>query len=66
MRARRGVVDRPLTQDALDDLRALDSGELSIEALELVGESLVLDAELVEHGGVQVVDRRDVLHGRVA
>ena len=34
----------------------LDAGEFEVETLKLVGEALVVDAELVEHGGVEVVD----------
>src|SRR5437588_7122267 len=45
---------------------AVHVGEAEVAALELVGEPLVLDAEQVEHGGVQVVHLDDVLHGVIA
>ena len=43
-------------EDLVYHPRLLDPGELEVEALELVGEALVVDAEEVEHGGVEVVD----------
>jgi len=50
----------------LHDARLLDAGEYRVEALELVGEALVVDAELVEHGGLDVVDRDGVMGDAVA
>ena len=40
--------------------------QLGVEALELDREPLVVDAEQVQHRGVQVVDGDDVLDGGVA
>src|SRR5713101_2570278 len=45
---------------------AMHVGETEVPALELVGEPLVVDAQQVEHGGVQVVHRDDILDGVVA
>ena len=43
-------------EDLLHDTRLLDAGEFEVEVLELAGEALAVDADLVEHGGVEVVD----------
>src|SRR5688572_7379294 len=43
-------------QDFAHHPRFFDAGQLEIEPLVLVGEPLVVDAELVEHRGVQVAD----------
>ena len=45
---------------------AADVGQAEVAALELVGQPLVVDAEQVQHRGVQVVDVDDVLDGVVA
>ena len=37
-----------------------------IAALEAVGELLVIDAQLMENGGVEIVNVDDVFHGVVA
>ena len=44
----------------------LDAGEPGVQALVLEGQLLVVDAQLVEHGGVQVADVDDVVDGVVA
>lgn len=49
----------------LDDVSG-DAGETHVEALELRGEPVVVDAQQGEHGGVQVVDADGVLVGAVA
>ena len=41
-------------------------GQPEVAALELVGQALVVDAEKVQHRGVEVVDVDDVLDGGVA
>ena len=41
-------------------------GQAEVAALEAVGQPLVVDAEQVQHRGVQVVDVDDVLDGVVA
>ena len=52
-------------EDAFDDFSG-DAGEADVEALELGGEAMVVDAEEGEHGGVEVVDVDDVFDGAVA
>src|SRR5205807_986502 len=45
-----------LRQQLLDDPRRLDAGEAHVEALVADGEALVVEAEQVQHGGVEVAD----------
>ena len=47
-------------------MRFLDAGELGVEAAELVGEALVVDAEAVEDRGVEVAEVDRVLDDVVA
>ena len=51
---------RSLGEDVVDDV-AVDVGEAVLAALEFVGEGGVVDAELVEDGGLEVVDVDAVL-----
>jgi hypothetical protein len=44
----------------LDHLRAFDAAEAGIEALELEAEGVMIDAELMQHRGVEIVDGGDV------
>ena len=60
------IVVQKSGEDVLDDVRAFDTTEACIEALELEGEGVVIDAELIEHRGVQVVNGGDLFHRRVA
>lgn len=48
--------DGELGEDAIDDVGPFDSGEAEVEALEAIGESLVVDAQQVQHGGMHVMD----------
>ena len=41
-------------------------GEAALDAVVVEAEALVIEAEQVEHGGVEVVDGGHVLHGLVA
>ena len=43
-------------QDLAHHLRGFDAGEFLIEAAVGVGEAMMVEAELVEHGGVEVAD----------
>ena len=54
------------SENAFDDLRAFNTTQAGVEALEFETEGVVLDAELVEHGGVEVVDGGDVFLRGVA
>ncbi len=45
---------------------AFDAGQLGVEPLELDGEAGIVDAEQVQHRGVEVVDVHHVLHRRIA
>ena len=49
----------------LDDV-AFDVGEAALDAVVLEGEALVVEAEEVEDGGVEIVEGVDVLHGFLA
>src|SRR5271154_167731 len=62
-RLRRLRLDRPLRrrrhesgEQGLDHLRRLDPGQPAVEALIAVGQALVVEAEELEDGGVEVVD----------
>src|SRR5262245_15766910 len=57
-------VKTPSGQDVADDV-AMDVGQAEVAALELVGQPLVLNAEQVQHGCVQVVNVHDVVLGVV-
>src|SRR5690348_15126789 len=48
------------SNDRLDDL-AVYVGKATLAAVVVVGQLLVVETEKAEHGGVEVVDRRDVL-----
>jgi hypothetical protein len=48
-------------EQLLDHLRLLDAGQLAVEALEAVGEALVVEAEQVQHRGVEVADVHGIL-----
>ena len=50
----------------MDDFGGFHAGEFGVESLVLEGEALVVDAELVEHGGVEVADVDGVFDGIVA
>ena len=52
-------------EDAVDD-STCNAGEAEVEALEFDGEAFVVDTELVEDGGLEVVDFDDVFDGVVA
>ncbi len=43
-------------QEFLNNISSLDSGQADIEPTESEGEFLGMDAELVEYGGVDIVD----------
>ena len=53
-------VARPLGQDRLDDL-AVDVGEPVVAALVTICQLLVIDAQLMQDGGLQVVDMDGIL-----
>ena len=48
--------DGELSEDVFDHLRWLHADELLVEALEGEGEFLGVEAEEIEHGGVEVAD----------
>ena len=50
----------------MDDMRWLDAGQALIEALEREGQLFVVDAQLVQDGGVQITDGDRILHDVVA
>ena len=51
-----------LRDEAVDNV-AVDVGEAEVAAAVAVGEALVIEAEEVEHGGLQIVDVDAVLDG---
>ena len=53
-------------EDFFDDLGGFHAGEAHVEALELFGETMVIDAKEVEQGGVEVADVNHVLDGVVS
>ena len=53
---------RALSHDGAEDATA-DVGEAMVAAFEAEGEELVIEAEEVEHGGVEIVDVARVLGG---
>ena len=57
---------RTSRQNAIDDVRFFDAGEFDVEAAEGVGEAVVVDAQDVEHRGVQVAEVDRVLGDVVA
>src|SRR6266404_20739 len=60
-----GMLQSGSREDLVGDVSA-DVRETKIPALEFVCELFVIDAQEVEHGGVEVVDACDVLDGVVA
>ncbi len=54
------------TQYLLHHMRVFHAGEAGVEALEFVGELGEIDAEEVEHGGMEVVDGGAIFNGVVA
>jgi hypothetical protein len=57
---------RCLGQNIDEDASAFDLGEAGVEALEFDAEGVVANSELVERGGVEIVDGADVFDGGVA
>jgi len=55
-----------LREDSFDDLCGFDSGEAHVEPLKLFGKTMVIDAEKVKKGGVEIANVDDVFHGVVA
>src|SRR5262249_13580062 len=55
-----------LRKDFLDDSRPFNARQFGVEALEFDAERVVLDAKLVQHRGMEVVNVADVLDSRVA
>src|SRR4030095_5717502 len=55
-----------LTSQHLPDDVPVDIGEAALGAVVVVGQFLMIEAEEGEDGGVEVVDRADVLLGAVA
>ena len=51
----------PSAEDVLHHVRRLDARKPKIESLEAVGEALVVDAEQVHHGSVQIADVDGIL-----
>jgi len=52
---RRARSDAPyLRKDSFDGLGFFDAGEADVQALEFYAEAFVIDAEEVEHGGMEV------------
>ena len=49
-----------------DDLGAFDTSEFKVEALKFIGESMVVDTELLKDGGVEIVDGNTILRDGVA
>lgn len=54
-----------LSQNPPDHL-PVDIGKAEVPAAEAVGELLMIEAQQVKDGGVQIVNGQDVLHGAVA
>ena len=54
-----GSITTMLTRNVPDNFATFHTGEFGVEPLELEGERLVLNAELIQHGGVQIVDGAD-------
>src|SRR3954464_12610992 len=63
---RRHLIQDFLIKNGFDDLGPLHTGESRVEPLELETERIVVDAELVQHGGMEIVDRADVLYSGIA
>ncbi len=60
------IIEVGLGNYLFDDPSTLYAGELEIQALEAVSEAFVVDAELVKHGGVKVVDGDSIVGDCVA
>ena len=50
----------------MQDPCGFDTGELDIESLERLGESIVVDSKEMQHRGMQIVDADDVINAVVA
>src|SRR5215212_9736702 len=57
---------RRLADEFADRLRAFDADELLVEAAVEVGEAVGVEAQLLQDGGVQVLDVERLLHGAAA
>jgi hypothetical protein len=57
---------RSISRQHLGDHLAFHVREAALDAVVLEGEALEVEAEEVEDGGVEVVERMDVLHGFLA
>jgi hypothetical protein len=55
-----------IRQDGLNQMRRLDAGQPRIQALVAEGQPLMLQAEQVQHGRVQVAHVHRILHRVVA
>ena len=62
---RRVTLSCSLGQNLVDH-SAADVGQTEVAALETVGQPFVVDAQQMQHRGVQVVDVHDVFDGVVA
>lgn len=47
---------RALSDDAFDDFGSFDSGQFSVQTLELIREPIGVDAESIQHGSMEIVD----------
>ena len=59
-------LDKVLGKNPFDDMRLFDPGQALVQALEREGQFLVVDAQLVQDGCVQVAHGHGVLHDVVA
>src|SRR5262249_24465447 len=57
---------RRTSDDLLDHLRPLDADRLLVEATVEVAEAVGIEAEMLEHGGMQVLDVEAVADGGAA
>lgn len=55
-----------LGEDFFDDVGVFEAGEFFVETLVFDGEVGVVEAEEVEHGGVEIVDGDDIFDGVVS
>src|SRR5580693_6475627 len=59
-------IGNPLSNELLDRLRPLDADQLLVEAVVEVGQLVRVEPELVQNGGVQILDVVAILDGGAA
>src|SRR5579871_4908871 len=60
--ARRAYTSRQLSNELLDRLGLLDADQFLIQPAVKIGQTVGVEAELMEHGGVQVADVELAVH----